>query len=158
MAQNEIIGYYQNILGRAPDPGGLKNYLGQASGGRSLSDIKNEIYGSPEARGYRSTQQQQQIGQLFQNEITSLTESLTSTFQKQFELQQRQFAEAQKRQQELMKQQMAKMQQQSLETQRRQAAGTQTAQVLGGGKSLTIRPGASKKFSRPELQIKSVNI
>lgn len=158
MAQNEIIGYYRNILGRAPDPGGLKNYLGQASGGRSLSDIRNEIYASPEARGYRSTQQQQQTKGLVKNELTSLTENLTSTFQKQFELQQRQFAEAQKKQQELMSQQMARMQQESLEAQRRQAVGAQTAQVLGGGKSLTIRPGASKKFSRPELQIKSVNI
>lgn len=154
MAQNEIIGYYRNILGRAPDPGGLLNYLGQASSGRSLSDIRNEIYGSQEARGYRSTQ----TDKLFQNELSSLTENLTSTFQKQFELQQRQFAEAQKRQEELMRQQMAKMQQESLEAQRRQASGTQTAQVLGGGKSLTIRPGASKRFSRPELQIKSVNI
>lgn len=154
MAQNEIIGYYRDILGRAPDPGGLQGYLGQARSGRSLSDIRNEIYGSQEARGYRSRQQQQQT----KNELASLTENLTSTFQKQFELQQRQFAEAQSRQQELMRQQMAKMQQQSLEAQRRATVGTQTAQVLGGGKSLTIRPGASKKFSRPELQIKSVNI
>ena len=40
---------------------------------------------------------------------------------------------------------MARMQQESLEAQRRAAVGTQTAQVLGGGKSLTIRPGASAK-------------
>ena len=94
MAQNEIIGYYRNILGRAPDPGGLQNYLGQASSGRSLSDIRNEIYGSQEARGYRSTQQQRQTKDLVKNELTSLTESLTSTFQQQFQQQQKQFAEA----------------------------------------------------------------
>ena len=65
-----------------------------------------------------------------------------------------QFAEAQRKQQERVEQ----IQQQSLQAQTRQAAPQQSAQVLGVGKNLTIRPGARTRFSRPELQIKSVNI
>ena len=80
---------------------------------------------------------------MVKNELTSLTESLTSTFQQQFQQQQKQFAEAQKKQQELMSQQMAECSG-IFEAQRRAAVGTQTAQVLGGGKSLTILPGANQ--------------
>ena len=79
---------------------------------------------------------------------------LQSSFQQQMQQQQAMFAEAQRRQQEKMEQ----MRQQALEAQTRQAAPQQAAQVLGVGKSLTIRPGARTRFSRPELQIKSVNI
>jgi hypothetical protein len=64
------------------------------------------------------------------------------------------FAEAQIRNEEKMQQ----MQQQALEAQTRQAAPQQSAQVLNAGKSMVIRPGASTRFSRPELQIKSMNI
>ena len=81
-------------------------------------------------------------------------QQLTAQFQQQMKQQQAQFAEAQRRQQEKMEQ----FQQQALQAQTRQAAPQQTAQVLGVGKSLTIRPGARTRFSRPELQIKSVNI
>ena len=147
--QNEITKFYRDILGRAPDPGGLKTYTTQAAGGKSLSAIRSDIYGSPEATRYRARQQEQKV-QAFQNQIASLQ----SSFQQQMQQQQARFAEAQRRQQEKMEQ----MQQQALEAQTRQAAPQQTAQVLGVGKSLTIRPGARTRFSRPELQIKSVNI
>lgn len=147
--QDEITRFYREILGRAPDPGGLRGYSSQAAGGRSLADIRNEIYGSPEGVSYRAKQQEQKV-QAFQNQIASLQ----SGFQQQMQQQQAQFAEAQRRQQERIEQ----MQQQALEAQTRQAAPQQAAQVLGVGKSLTIRPGARTRFSRPELQIKSVNI
>ena len=146
--QDEITKFYQDILGRAPDPGGLKTYTTAAAGGKSLAAIKADISGSPEATRYRAAQQQKQ--QSFQNQIASLQ----SSFQQQMQQQQAQFAEAQRRQQERMEQ----MQQQAVEAQTRQAAPQQSAQILGVGKSLTIRPGARTRFSRPELQIKSVNI
>lgn len=85
-----------------------------------------------------------------QKEISQLQD----TFRQQMQQQQAQFAEAQRRQQERIEQ----MQQQALEAQTRQAAPQQAAQVLGVGKSLTIRPGTRTRFSRPELQIKSMNI
>ena len=89
--------------------------------------------------------------QQFTNQITNLQR----TFEKQMQQQAAQFAEAQRRDQERMKQ----MQQSALEAQTRQAAPQQTAQVLGVGNSLGIRrPGASTRFSRPELQIKAMNI
>jgi hypothetical protein len=147
MALAEITRFYQNILGRQPDRTGIATYTAEAAAGRSLSDIRNDIYNSPEANRYRAEQQNQE----FQNQISQLQ----STYQRQVEQQQAQFAEAQRRQQE----RMAQIQQQALEAQTRQAAPQQAAQVLGVGKSLAIRrPGASTRFSRPELQIKSVNI
>jgi len=144
--QNEITKFYQDILGRAPDAGGLKAYTTAAEGGRSLSSIRTDIYSSPEATRYRAKQKEQ----AFRDQITSLQKS----FQEQMQQQQAQYVEAQRKQQERMKQ----MQQQALEAQTRQAAPQQTAQVLGVGNTLTIRPGASTRFSRPELQIKSMNI
>ena len=81
-----------------------------------------------------------------------------NSFQKQLQqaLQQQssQFAE----QQRIQRQKMEQLQQQSLESQTRQAAPTRSAQVLSPGNSLVIRPGASNRFSRPELQLKSMNI
>lgn len=53
---------------------------------------------------------------------------------------------------------MKNMRQKLLEAQARQNFPQQSAQVLGPGKSMVIRPGGSSRFSRPELQIKSMNI
>jgi DNA-binding transcriptional MerR regulator len=102
-------------------------------------------FGSGAQDYFRQKEKQQ-----FTNQISQLQ----SSFQQQMQQQQAQFAEAQRRQQERMEQ----MQQQALQAQTRQAAPQKQAQVLGAGKSLTIRPGARTRFSRPELQIKSVNI
>lgn len=85
-----------------------------------------------------------------QKEISQLQD----TFRQQMQAQATQFQAAQRAQQERLDQ----MQQQALQAQTRQAAPQKQAQVLGAGKSLTIRPGASTRFSRPELQIKSMNI
>ena len=131
--------------------------MSQAQGGRSLFDIRNEIYASAEAQQYRRAQQQA----AFQTQLSQQIASLQSGFQTQMQeqqaaqqqalqAQQAQFAQAAQQQE----QRMVQMQQEAA----RRAAPQQTPQVLGLGKSLTIRPGAGKKFSRPELQIKSVNI
>ena len=97
----------------------------------------------------QKAQQAQQTG------FTSQINALTKSFQEQMKQQQAMFAEAQRRQEEKMRQ----MQQAALEAQTRQAAPEKTAQVLGGaGKPMVIRPGGSGRFSRPELQIKSMNV
>lgn len=92
----------------------------------------------------------QKTEESFQNQISQLQNS----FQQQMQQQQAVFAEAQRKQQERMEQ----MRQSALEAQTRQAAPQKEVQVLGGGKSMVIRPGASTRFSRPELQIKSMNV
>lgn len=76
------------------------------------------------------------------------------TYDQQLKQQATEFNQAQQRQ----KQELQKLQQRALEAAARQAAPEQSAQVLGVGKNLTIRPGTRTRFSRPELQLKSVNI
>ena len=162
MALTNITQFYKNILGRTPDPGGLRHYTSQAKSGRSLSDIRNEIYSSPEAIGYRTAQQQKQTTAAVtaattatQAAVDKQISGLKSSFQQSLNTQQQQFAQAQREQQERMEQ----MQQQYAQAQARLAAPEQSAQVLGVGGPLSIRrAGASRRFSRPELQIKSVNI
>ena len=157
MYEDQITQFYQNILGRAPDPGGLKTYTSAAQGGRSLESIRSEISGSTEAVNYRAAQaakQQERERQDLIRGFESQISTLQSSFQTQMQQQAQQFAEAQRQQQMRMEQ----FQQQALEAQTRQAAPKQTAQVAGPGSSMIIRPGASTRFSRPELQIKSMNI
>ena len=64
----------------------------------------------------------------------------------------------QKIRQEEYERELRTMQQKMLEAQTRQAAQQQTAQVAAPGGSMVIRGGGSTRFSRPELQIKSMNI
>jgi uncharacterized protein (UPF0305 family) len=116
--------------------------------GMSISDILRAGYEQQFSFGWRAQ------NYLQQKQREQVIKDLQSSFQQQMKQQGAQFAEAQRKQQERMEQ----MQQQSLEAQTRQAAPQQSAQVLGVGKNLTIRPGARTRFSRPELQIKSVNI
>lgn len=123
--------------------------------GMSISDIiragyDQKFFFGHRAQDYLQQKQQEQLAAGFQDKISSLQ----SSFQQEMQRQGAQFAEAQRKQQEKMEQ----MQQQALEAQTRQAAPQKQAQVLGGGKSMVIRPGASTRFSRPELQIKSMNI
>ena len=130
---------------------GLKAVKKAEAAGLSISQIQRMAreqgvsFGVGAQDYFRQKQQEQ-----FTNQISQLQ----SSFQQQMQQQQAQFAEAQRRQQEKLEQ----MQQQALQAQTRQAAPQKEAQVLGAGKSLTIRPGASTRFSRPELQIKSMNI
>ena len=119
--------------------------------GLSISQIQDQarregITFGPGAQDYFRTETARQ----FTDQITNLQ----NTFQRQMQEQAAQHAAAQRQQQQKLEQ----MQQQSLEAATRQAAPQQTAQVLGVGKSLVIRPGARNRFSRPELQIKSMNI
>lgn len=86
----------------------------------------------------------------FENQISSLQ----STFQQQMQQQQQRFAEQQRKQEEKIR----LMQQQALEAQVRQASQQETAQMVGAGSPMIIRPGGSSRFSRPKLQIKSINI
>ena len=130
---------------------GLKAVRAAEAAGLSIGQIQQMArsqgisFGSGAQDYFRQKEKQQ-----FTNQIATLT----NTFQQQMKQQQAQFAEAQRRQQERLQQ----IQQQALEAQTRQAAPEQTAQVLGGGKSMIIRPGQRTRFSRPELQIKSMNI
>jgi ElaB/YqjD/DUF883 family membrane-anchored ribosome-binding protein len=86
----------------------------------------------------------------FQDQLANLQ----STFQQQLKDQQERFAEAQRKQEEKIR----LMQQQALESQVRQASQQETAQVLAPRSPMVIRPGGSSRFSRPKLQIKSLNI
>ncbi len=130
---------------------GLKAVRKAEAAGLSINEIQRMAasqgisFGSGAQDYFRQKERQQ---------FTSQIATLTNTFQEQMRQQQAQFAEAQRRQQERLQQ----IQQQALEAQTRQAAPEKTAQVLGGGKSMIIRPGQRTRFSRPELQIKSMNI
>lgn len=134
---------------------GLNPVKRAQAAGMSISDIIKAGYDQKfffgwRAQDYLQDQLKEQQRSGFQNQVADLQ----SAFQQELKSQGAQFAEAQRKQQEKMEQ----MQQEALEAQTRQAAPTQTAQVLGAGKQLVIRPGARTKFSRPELQIKSMNI
>lgn len=161
--QNEITKFYQNILGRAPDPGGLKFYTDYAKGGGSLETIRSTLLTSPEAIARRHNQLyasrpaskpassgSRNLGT--RSQLSALSSSFTEAAAKQAE----QMAKFQEAQEERMRE----FQQQTIAAQARAAAPQQTAQVLGAGASASglRRAGSGGKFSRPELQIKSVNI
>ena len=121
----------------------------------SISDIikagyEQRFFFGHRAQDYLQRRQREEQTAGFQNQIRDLQ----SSFEQELKQQGANFAAAQRKQQEKMQQ----IQQQALEAQTRQAAPQKEAQVLGVGKSLVIRPGASTRFSRPELQIKSMNI
>ena len=157
--ERQIRGIYSELLGRAPDPEGLAYFTKAATAGGSLDTIRGSIYGSAEAKKYRTSQAQQQRSE-YQDTIAGLEtkmSNMASSFQAAAAQQQAQFQEAQRKQQERME----LMQQQAIAAQARQAVPQQSPQVLGVGNSLAIRRlagGASKLFNRPTLQIKSVNI
>lgn len=77
-----------------------------------------------------------------------------STYDQQLQQQASQFNQAQ----QIQAQELDKVKQQALESQTRQAAPERTAQLMLGGKSMVIRPSSRSRFSRPELQITSMNI
>lgn len=134
---------------------GLNPVKRAEAAGMSISDIiragyEQRFFFGHRAQDYLQQKQQEQLQAGFQNQIRDMQ----SAFQQELKQQGANFAAAQRKQQEKMQQ----IQQQALEAQTRQAAPQQTAQVLGVGKSMVIRPGASTRFSRPELQIKSMNI
>jgi len=87
-------------------------------------------------------------------QFASQIAGIQTSMQQQIDAQRRQMEQ----QQQEYQRRVEEMQQQALQAQTRQAAAPQTAQVAAPSKSLFIRPGASTRFSRPELQIKSMNI
>ncbi len=117
--------------------------------GMSIGQIQNMARSEGVSFGARA---QDYFG--YQNRIADL--------QKTFEQQMQQMQQQNQQQVQQQSQQFAtaqrRLQQQSLESQTRQAAPQRSAQVLGPGNSLIIRPGTANKFSRPKLQIKSMNI
>jgi|11BtaG_2_1085332.scaffolds.fasta_scaffold00130_17 hypothetical protein len=130
---------------------GLNPVKKAEAAGMSIADIIKAGYDQKFFFGHRAQDYlQQKQSASFENQI----KDLQSTFQNQMKEANQKFAEAQARNEERIQQ----MQQQALEAQTRQAAPQQSAQVLNAGKSMVIRPGASTRFSRPELQIKSMNI
>ena len=119
--------------------------------GMSIADIIKAGYDQKFFFGHRAQDYlQKQQGSNFENQI----KDLQSTFQQEMQAANTRFVEQQRKNEEKIQQ----MQQQALDAQTRQAAPQQSAQVLNAGKSMVIRPGASTRFSRPELQIKSINI
>ena len=111
---------------------------GNAPGGGGIFDI---------AKAKSNTYQQQQ------SQIADLRTSFESALQEQ----QRQMA-AQQAAYLKSEEEMRRKMLQAQATQAAQTAAPQTAQVASVGKSMVIRPGASTRFNRPELQITSMNI
>lgn len=46
--ENQVNSAYNDVLGRDPDSGGQQHYINQLNEGRSIADIRNEMYGSDE--------------------------------------------------------------------------------------------------------------
>lgn len=46
--KNQVNSAYKDVLGRDPDPSGRQHYVNQLNKGRSVADIRNEMYGSDE--------------------------------------------------------------------------------------------------------------
>lgn len=120
-----------------------------------------ESYAAARAAGLTNQQIQQglvgkRVGKVALQQISEgISSDLTSSFESALAEQQRQIQE----QQAAYEKRVQEMQQQLLQSQTRQAAAPQTPQVATpGGRSMVIRAGASTRFSRPELQIKSMNI
>jgi exonuclease I len=122
---------------------GLASVKRAEAAGLSIGQIQQMARDQGISFGYRA---QDYFRQKQQDEFTNQIASMQTSLRQQLNQQQAEFAAAQRRQQERMEQLQ------------RQVAPQQVPQVLGIGKSLTIRPGARTRFSRPELQIKSVNI
>ena len=132
---------------------GLGAVRGAIASGLSISDIYNYSGREGFTFGQRASDYlagAQAGGAASQNQISQL--------QTTFDQQLREATARAAEQQRIADEKIKRMQQQALEAQTRQASPEQTAQVLGAGKSLVIRPGARTRFSRPELQIKSMNI
>jgi hypothetical protein len=155
-ASSEYFGHadYEASIAAGYTPTQIYDYLqsnqnqlrgSNVAGGGGIFDI---------ARAQADAYQQQQARQQIEQKVTQQITSLKTGFESAIQEQQRQI----QAQQEAYQKRVEQMQQQMLQAQTRQAAAPQTAQVAAPGKSMIIRSGASTRFSRPELQIKSMNI
>ena len=175
MVEAQIAQFYHDILGRAPDPAGLAGYSAAARAGRDLGSIRTEITSSDEAVAYRRSLADAQRAADAQaakdaadaeakriadqkaliDSFTGQIANLKSSFEGTIGRLQTAATEAARASEARYK----KLEQQSLEAQTRQATQQQQAQVASGlGGLKVLRPGGSTRFSRPELQIKSMNI
>lgn len=174
MVEAQIAQFYHDILGRAPDPAGLAGYSAAARAGRDLGSIRTEITSSDEAIAYRQRldAQRAQAAQSAKDaadaeakriadqkalidSFTGQIADLKTSFEGTIGRLQTAATEAARASEARYK----KLEQQSLEAQTRQGSQQQQAQVASGlGGLKVLRPGGSTRFSRPELQIKSMNI
>ena len=174
MVEAQIAQFYHDILGRAPDPAGLAGYSAAARARRDLGSIRTEITSSDEAIAYRQRldAQRAQAAQSAKDaadaeakriadqkalidSFTGQIADLKTSFEGTIGRLQTAATEAARASEARYK----KLEQQSLEAQTRQGSQQQQAQVASGlGGLKVLRPGGSTRFSRPELQIKSMNI
>lgn len=94
--------WYQNYLGRAPDPGGYDHYMNRLRQGHNIYEVAADIQNSAEARGRRANQAQQTSNQIsglqgqisnYENKINDY-ESRMSGFQNQISGLQTQYNDA----------------------------------------------------------------
>ena len=96
-------------------------------------------------------QQEKLQAKAYEEQIAGMTSSFQAQSAQQQQMYQQQLGASQR--------QLELAQQQALQSQTGQAADQQQAYVQGApGSMKIIRPGASSRFSRRELQINSVNI
>jgi len=152
-AKNTLTDYYQQYLGRAPDPSGLRFYQDRFSSGRAtLPQIASEIQGSTEAQNYRQKKADAKILE----QLTAQNEALVAS--QRAEMAQR--LELFNRQQEQVKADAA-----------RQARQMQIAQAMGQQDVADVRPSRSKAarkklttagtsgyFGRKGMRIGNVNV
>lgn len=123
--------------------------------GLSINQI--DAIGRSEGISFGTAARDYITSELVKQQVAALNKQMQSTqqqYQQQISSQAAAFQKAQKEQQA----QLQQVQQQALEAETRQKAPEQKAQVLGAGKGLVIRSGGKSRFTRPELQIKSMNI
>lgn len=152
-SKNALTNYYQQYLGRAPDPSGLRFYQERFSSGRAtLPQIASEIQGSTEAQNYRQNKADAKILE----QLTAQNEALVA--QQRAEMAQR--LELFNRQQEQVKADAA-----------RQARQMQITQAMGQQDVADVRPSRSKAarkklttagtsgyFGRKGMRIGNVNV
>ena len=54
--ESQVESAYQDVLGRRPDSGGQEHYINQLNEGRSIAEIRNEMYGSDEYQNIRNNE------------------------------------------------------------------------------------------------------
>jgi len=152
-SKNALTDYYQQYLGRDPDPSGLSHYQNKFSSGQAtLSQIASEIQGSPEGQIYRQKKADAKILE----QLTAQNEALVA--QQRAEMAQR--LDLFNRQQEQAKADAA-----------RQARQMQIAQAMGQRDVADVRPSRSKAarkklttagtsgyFGRKGMRIGNVNV
>ena len=142
-------GFWEGVAGF-----GKNSYYAARAAGFSSAEIAKSVAGKNVGSIAQGLIAQGIRDEAFQAETTRQLQAAQAQMEKQLAQQAAQFAAAQKE----AKRREEGLQQRLLETQTQQGAGNQTANVLGAGQAKVVRPGSGTRFSRKELQIKSVNI